>query len=164
MRIPNKYLLISTLIHITPLIILISFMGGGDGDKEEAKDNTVSLKIIENNPSTEKSSTPPSTGTIIIKSPKEKNQKRSECKEAEWYGGIGVYMTGNSVSGVAAGYPADEAGIEAGDSIIYPPSGEIKGEPGSTVELTVRKVSGAIVTLSVIREKICTGPKEKAND
>jgi len=73
-----------------------------------------------------------------------------------FYGGIGiVHGAGNKIETVYPGYPADLAGMEAGDEIISPES-DIRGEIGTEVAIVYKNKTGKIITLRLIRDKICT--------
>jgi len=93
--------------------------------------------------------------------PKSDGPGDKKCKK--WYGGIGITVTFRfdeksstnlvMVNIVSSGYPADKAGLQKGD--IFLGTQEIRGEPGTTLAVTVRR-GNAEFPLTIIREKICT--------
>lgn len=83
---------------------------------------------------------------------KKESKKKSTCKL--FFGGIGVlYANGRGeVYEAYPGYPAANAGIQAGDVILN--AGNIRGEPGSVVQVEVLR--GQLnLTFDVTRAKIC---------
>jgi len=79
-----------------------------------------------------------------------------ECEK--WYGGIGINSkrlspTQEQISNVVDDYPADEAGLKVGD--IITPYGEIRGEPGTSITMIVRR-HDQNTEITIVREKICT--------
>ena len=73
----------------------------------------------------------------------------------DFFGGIGVgidQLTGY-ITKVYPGYPAERLGIQVGD-YVHAEGGNIEGEIGSTVNLTINRL-GLIFTLTTKREKIC---------
>lgn len=91
-------------------------------------------------------------GTITI--PKKKKKVVKQCDK--WYGGIGVYMGWpDTISKVMPGYPADKAGLRAGDMIEPVYENDIKGEPGTVVMIRVTRMGKSYI-ITITRGKICT--------
>jgi hypothetical protein len=99
---------------------------------------------------------PAPAADAMISKPKKK-RKGNDCKDGNWYGGIGVQIQGTFsqalVSHSEEGYPAYEAGIRDGDVISA--ETEMLGEPGTTVEVFVVHKDKTAETLKIIRGKIC---------
>lgn len=103
--------------------------------------------------------------------PKKKQEEFREMMSGE-YGGIGSYIMqrdGNVyISGPQEGTPAAKAGLRPGDLIVTIDSDTVlgltsekvterlKGQPGSTVKIEVRRpyVADSVLTFEVVREKI----------
>lgn len=82
--------------------------------------------------------------------------------DGESYGGIGVYLNyvpearSWVIQDAVAGYPAADAGLSRGDALIFEPGqSDLRGDVGTQVQVKVRKFSGEIVTLTLVRDKIC---------
>ncbi len=81
--------------------------------------------------------------------------KVEDCKD--WFGGIGIHENGlGLVQKVIPGYPAHKAGIKEGDQIIYTSEPDIRGEPGTSFQMTIRTAAGDFRHFTITRDKICT--------
>lgn len=91
---------------------------------------------------------------------KEKKKNNNDCERS--FGGIGVTMSGWSyldditIHKVHKGYPADQAGLQAGDIIREIDGGLIRGEVGSDITLIVKRGDQKYQT-TFKRGKICIG-------
>jgi C-terminal processing protease CtpA/Prc len=159
----------SIVLHTILLALIIaspmcnSGVTGGNppkdkGDTEEVK------KIIEK--SVKDGKEPVEVKLIEMPLKSKAKHGNQDCASGQFYGGIGIYQgiteDGRAIVHEAVvGYPGADAGLETGDLILMPDSDAIKGEIGSEVMLTVRKVkTGEVVILSLIRDKICVEPSE----
>lgn len=96
--------------------------------------------------------------TDIVKSEEQVKREKAkkmiaECKE--YYGGIGVTHNHieDTIVKVHKYYPADEAGILEGDTVINPD--ELRGEIGTPVVVKIIR-KGRRMEFNIIRGKICT--------
>jgi hypothetical protein len=82
-----------------------------------------------------------------------------DCKDS--FGGIGVVMNLGSgmVMEAPEWNPAYKAGIRVGDIILN--NEDIKGPPGTTVEVLVTRDNAHILTFNIVREIICYRTEEK---
>lgn len=92
------------------------------------------------------------------KGDKGKQDKNKELDCETYYSGIGVY-TGLSdqqctISNAVEGYPAYRGGLRAGDRIISPPCGQIRGPEGTQVHIVYIR-NGQVMYVTLTREKIC---------
>jgi len=93
----------------------------------------------------------------LVTEPAKMVHENDDCKR--WFGGIGITVTNLNALGVEIlkvhhGYPAERAGLMAGDVIIHVSDREIRGEVGTEVTLTVLR-SGAPIMFTMLRDKIC---------
>lgn len=77
------------------------------------------------------------------------------------YEGVGIVTTFNGereqvVMEVARGYPADMAGIQPGDILLYYDQMDIAGPKGTTVTINIRR-GDDVFSVVVTRDYICTG-------
>lgn len=161
----KKALIISLSLHILPFIILFLFLKpgvGGSGTKDKRlsnkNSNAKNKKIIP-----KEANTPTEITIITKKGPGIKKPKVVKNKCKDWYGGIGVVLSfsydprGAIVEVAKVGYPAAEAGIEAGDIIRPAIDGEdLLGDPGTQVAILVTR-GEEVYILRVTRGKICVG-------
>ncbi len=148
----KKYYLTSILLHILLLgISLASGQGSGASKKQgnglgqEGQNENIIAR--------------PATVVDIIEIADQDEEGQEKPKEdavncKDWFGGIGVEMFGfDTIAVVYKGYPADKAGIKAGD-IISSRSGEIRGEPGTNVLIIIQRKE-LTLTFNITRDKIC---------
>jgi len=154
----KRYIIVSMLIH--SLFLLFGVFGSS---AKAPKEKPIEVSLESKSRGSKK---PKSDGTII---PIGQNGHKGSDKKNGYYG-IGIYTTNYmvgpdviiKVSQVIAGYPADLAGIEAGDLIT-----EVNGEPLSTkndirgpaeadIVLKVIKKDGSIIYLKIRRSFIST--------
>lgn len=107
-----------------------------------------------------------SPGLSIKKRPiiKAKFKSKVKCVSDFWFGGIGILEDElhNKVDVVYPNYPAEAAGLKAGDIIMLVEGGEIKGDPGTTVKMEIfRPSTNSTLTFSIVRDKICYGTKKE---
>jgi len=156
----KKYLLASTLLHLSLLFISAKHAGnllnqGGKGsgsnlhggvaiDKDIIpKSRTTEVAIIEKHPD------------IIIKSNKHKIVDK-DCP-GSWYGGIGIETVDNgaeTIGTVHSGYPADLAGLLEGDEVVSVEGNYIPGPPGTEVTMLIKR-NGISRVYTITRGKIC---------
>lgn len=165
----SKYLIISVVLHALLFVGFGLSSGEGEGEGEGEGDSTHQA--------------PESSDTKIIDKPQEKQeielieitpeqqeildqarkkqkeqekQKESECKES--FGGIGVMIAFGyeytTITEAVKNYPAYNAGLQAGDIILEPSLLQIKGEIGTSVQLTIKRGSNTF-KIDLIRDKIC---------
>lgn len=163
-------LTVSLAIHaLLAGALLIAHMGGsgnggsGDEAKEQAKEEgktdkdeseiipkekkaPLQVEIVENE------------SGLTKKKPK---PKHADDKCPDFFGGIGVQYSNiepGLVINVPSGYPAEDAGIRAGDRIIAPQLGQIRGEVGTEITVTYISSDGDH-TVTMVRDKICIDKK-----
>lgn len=157
----KKYLLLSTILHLSLLTIAVKHSGDlfnqgskGNGtnrhggvtiDKDVIPKNKAStdVDIIEKHPD------------IIIKSKKHKIVDK-DCP-GNWYGGIGIETVDNGaelIGTVHSGYPADLAGLLEGDEIVSVEGNYIPGPPGTEVTMLIKR-NGLSRIYTITRGKIC---------
>jgi S1-C subfamily serine protease len=155
---------LSLVLHVSTLYILSMHLVPKVEGQEKAQENGIGQpavdhtaivpKVIEVTIQVEDRAGPGKRKPI-----KASKEGLKDCKDNEWFGGIGVYQDGVTgiVNQVFKGYPADAAGISQGDVIITPVQDEIKGAIGSSIKLIIfRPKTGETFTLNLIRAKICT--------
>jgi membrane-associated protease RseP (regulator of RpoE activity) len=154
----KRYIITSMVIH--SLFLLLGIFGP---TQKAPKEKPIEVNLESKSKGAKK---PKADGTII---PIGQNGNKAAEKKNGYYG-IGIYSTNYmvgpdviiKVSQVIAGYPADLAGIEAGDLIT-----EVDGQPLSTkndirgpaeanIVLKVIKKDGSIVYLKIRRSFIST--------
>jgi len=163
-------LTVSLAIHaLLAGILLIAHLGGsgsgGNGDeakeqaKEEGKPDKEESDII---PKEKKA---PLEVEIVERveglTKKKPTPKHAEDKCPDFFGGIGVQYSNvepGLIIDVPSGYPAEDAGIRAGDRIIAPQLGKIRGEVGTEVVVTYISSDGEH-TVTLVRDKICIDKK-----
>lgn len=167
--------IISFLLHVS-LFIIAGLIGAGTGykdggsgnEKNGAKEGSqfqgvdASTVMEKERPTEVTLYEPPEEKATIIKPKKPKKKvinADEECPD-KWYGGIGV-MTGfdfkdglDTIERVFIGYPADLAGLQAGDRIISVSDKQIIGTPGSPIEFTIKRGS-QILYFKFNRGKVC---------
>ena len=96
----------------------------------------------------------PKDEIIIPKTAKSTNVK--SCDKS--FGGVGIIISQlGRISYVASGYPADKAGVLAGDIVLFPTdTKDIKGVVGTEVELMILRGEDTM-RFNMIRETICIG-------
>lgn len=152
-----KSLIIHALIFSVPLWTIPGCNGGG---KKQAGNPNEKVEIRPKD-SPEEQTAPDEIEVALVTIPKKKVETEvKECVDDKWYGGIGIVETYTpegeiAVAEAVAGYPAARAGIEKGDVILTNTS-RIRGEPGTIVEVGIRKLSGEIIIYTITRAKICT--------
>jgi hypothetical protein len=75
-----------------------------------------------------------------------------------WYGGVGIVLnlTTMQIIEIFPDYPAWRAGLRVGDSILgISGNEEIKGEPGTLVELIIQRGEDVAFKKIIKRERIC---------
>ena len=92
--------------------------------------------------------------------PKKKPKVADKECPGKWYGGVGI-QTGfdmqrrlTTIERVFIGYPADLAGLQAGDIILSINDKEILGEPGTPISFLIER-NGQVLTFSFNRGKVC---------
>jgi len=148
------YLLFSAAVHASIAILLLMTSGGSgafDGDHNGSKRNGQE-SYVEIIPKPSDSEHSGRSGEGIGKKSK-KPKKEEKCDH--YYGGVGIQRsyTGETVTEVYKGYPADRAGIKVGD-IVLNPQNVIRGEVGSTIRIVVYS-NRTTTVYNLIREKIC---------
>lgn len=156
----RRYLFASLIIHL--LFLGIGFNSGkGSGDSDAESNNSdekqIAVQIIDKIPE-EKEFKPKVEEEKGLGMAPPQAPVEPDC--VKFFGGIGVTY-GNPmdfggfgvVRTVHRGYPAERAGIQAGDQILN--HSQIRGEIGSRVEVRILRGSETL-TFSIIREKICT--------
>ncbi len=151
----KRYYFTSILIHIVllALIIIRGAPGGsepnGDGEGGHSREKLYD-KILP--PPVDKSVELTFDGYDDIAAKKKK--RLEDCKT--WYGGIGILQNlFGEIQEVFPDYAADKVGLQPGDLITAQSEMEIKGEPGSTITLTITKKDGRVLIVPIVREKIC---------
>ena len=163
----KKYYLLSLIVHII-MLVFISTFGTGNGDNSDQGDGTGKYNKdgLGKYAGDSKTIIPKTVEIEIVTLPKDgkgKNKKRSkkskgviDCKDNQWYGGIGVEIDPGSgvILKVIEGYPAFKAGIEQLDTIIGKIE-DITGPVGSKLTLDVKKRDEVYRSYVLIREKVC---------
>lgn len=168
----KKFILISLIIHA----ILFGSLGpkgcgsgsgggragtytGGDSGSEKGANKDINVDIIEkpNKSEVEQVKDEKKDEKADIVTQQMSKPKRRECDK--WFGGVGIQITfqnplGTEITQVYSGYPADEAGLRAGDIILWVDSKEIRGEPGTTVKMIILR-GGQELHFSIVRDRIC---------
>lgn len=100
---------------------------------------------------------------IKVKKKKSKKQRApGDCDN--FFGGIGINLDVRTpgryqyIEKVFDGYPAQAAGLRAGDKIVEPSVIDITGQIGTGFHLTYLR-DGSYYTVWIIRDKICTSGK-----
>jgi C-terminal processing protease CtpA/Prc len=164
----KRYLIASLLIHLS-FVLFLALHGGEDsasggrpaGNGAQAgsayKHDDIRPKVVE-----VEMREAPHEKDSQVPAQKEASRALRECEGDKWYGGIGVEENffEDLVIKVYPGYPAAEAGIQAGDKIItvngMPTNiNDVRGTPGTTAIVTVDR-GGQFLTFSIVRDKICT--------
>ena len=161
---------VSLLLHA--LLFLGANGKGGNNGKDGKGGNPQAIHvIIVDKPApkkvVDKPKPPTKTKSKVVKKrllpPPELLIVDHKCEE--FYYGVGYQNGGQGgcrVVGVPKGYPADRAGLRVGDLVMNPMGGECpgRGDLGTTLTIVVMRGSQAL-TLSMVREKICTSKEEK---
>lgn len=97
------------------------------------------------------------------KSGKGKQVAESDCKSNHFYTGIGIISAMGMVVDVAAGGPADKAGVRAGDTIFNSSVlGRDRHPVGTKLELNIYR-DDKDFKVTVVIEKICYVEQQEAN-
>lgn len=83
---------------------------------------------------------------------KTQKPKVEECP-GKSYNGIGVQLAFDTINKVFKGYPAEAAGLEVGDVIVWA-DGEMLGDQGTALHLRIQRGT-EIIEKTVIRGKVC---------
>jgi C-terminal processing protease CtpA/Prc len=168
---------VSVWLHLATFLILTALTlvpeGGSEGPGGDFKKQGGSDKqenIIERSVEIEVFTLPDEKGDLKAEKPQKKSEGVKECEGNNWFGGIGVRMAGFSHGGeeigeVFAGYPAEKVGLQKGDVVRFVDGqpynfGEIRGEPGTSLILTIyRPSTDQVMDLFIVRDKICTQEK-----
>ena len=137
-------LLLSVMVHVCLLYQTIS--------------SSPSLPPLPPPPPSSGNTSPHSAKIKIIE--KEHTVRKIDCKN--FYYGIGITTTpsGNKVARVYRGYPAWEAGLLAGDTIIEPEISKIRGTKGTLVRIKIFR-NGEVIILDMTRAQICGVIKDR---
>ena len=160
-----KSLKLSILLHVLPLMITvllglvgISSCSYSNNQHKGSQANNQNNKSLPGN-------TPQTIEIEVIPKINQPNGDNSNnCKK--WYGGIGINidLSKGRIIDVYEGYPAELAGLKAGDELDnISANTEIRGEPGTDVTLVfLRPTGNEEYTRSVYnikRAKICIDEK-----
>lgn len=166
--------LASIWVHLAAVLVVLAFShaqtgqsdqagpGGKGGTESEATHiipKSIEIEVVE--PEDDKGDMP------MQAKPETPSEGIKECEGDKWFGGIGVQMSGFSNGGeeigeVFPGYPADKVGLQKGDVVRFVDGqpynfGEIRGEPGTSLILTIyRPSTNETQDLFIVRDKICT--------
>lgn len=158
----KRYFFASSVLHII-LLIYLSLIGGAQGQGISSgfpKQGQIVPKVVE----VEVRESLDPGNDVKMPEPKKSLTGLHECKDDNWYGGVGIYQSildGTTIAEVIQGYPASRAGIRKGDVVVLvngaPESGtdHIRGDPGTEVTITVNR-SGERLTFTMVRDRICT--------
>jgi hypothetical protein len=166
--------ILSVLLHLSFFLFIATYQGGGDSGHpgkvrekgNQAREMQKPVDIVPKVVDVEIITMEKGPGKIpAVSTPPEKKSPVGikQCEGDKWFGGIGImddWMQGDVIEQVYAGYPAARAGLKVGDKILYvdglpPDIGQIRGEPGTVVILTISRL-GATYQIPIVREKICT--------
>jgi len=154
---------ISVLLHLLVLIIATPTIklkmgkkGGGDKQKQV---EIIPAKITE---VTMLDRTP---GPSVKKKPIQKKRFKSTvaCMYDSWFGGIGIQEdeSRKRIDIVYPGYPAENAGLKADDTILSTDA-PIRGDPGTVLNIVIfRPSSNETLTFQIIRDRICYGERKR---
>jgi C-terminal processing protease CtpA/Prc len=161
-------LILSTAIHlllVAALLVTVDEMSNprlekpknsGDQDEGQSRKGFDAKNIIEKQRPTEVTIIDPLEDDMVIKGI-QKVDVNKECP-GKWYGGIGIQEDIRSskevIEIVFKGYPADIAGLEAGDEIVWVSSRQIIGDPGTSIDMIVLRGSRTI-RFHLTRGKVC---------
>jgi hypothetical protein len=166
----RKSFIVSTAVHITP-ILLLALLGGQGGIGDGKNKNGVGEDQTNNNGSGKhkdagniipkpEEATPTVVELVARKTPSKVKKKKQVTKKSnkdcpEYFGGIGItHGPMNIVLDAPEGYPAAEAGIKKGD-ILLSPVESIRGPIGTEVTVLYKNEDG-VHEVTIIRGKICT--------
>lgn len=128
--------------------------GGKGGSTEQDKFKAdIILPPIQARVVEEKDIPQPKT-EVASKLPARKKIQPADDRCETYYGGIGVRTERNVVTVVFAGYPAEQAGILVGDTVVSPPSTQIRGEIDEPITVRVLR-NGELIDFELFRTKIC---------
>jgi C-terminal processing protease CtpA/Prc len=175
----KRAILVSLLLHLSILLVFLRSGGGGncqgpnctDQPQEEGKSGNSG----NSNNKDERIEPKPLEAMVVPESVLEevkkqanqmsleeklKKEQRERVKQIQascelWFGGIGVTLEINNnsiIREVAAGYPAEMAGLQAGDQITSEET--VRGEVGTPVTILVRR-GDRMFEVTIVREKIC---------
>lgn len=146
----NRYIIISAIVHIVLIFGLLgNNQGGGTTGGAASPKAPVQIVVKEE---TKPTAPPKAKGP----GPKASTKHVEACDKS--FGGVGLYLTGQQDSGmvdrVVAGYPAYNAGIQAGDRFQVVGDVSLQGEIGTAVTVLIER-SGEVFRLTLTRVKIC---------
>lgn len=157
-RSPKKrYLIASVLIHASLLILLLLHRGGSsDSDSDGKGKGGRDVNIVDKPTEIELVS----SSSAKERGPMLQRPLMPDCKHGS-FGGIGIYFDpfSGKIDRVFSGYSADRAGILPDDEVVSPGFMDIKGDPGTYIEMVIyRSSTDQTIRLTVVRDKICTEP------
>lgn len=147
--------LISILTHASLIAILLITGGAGNGNFDRTNKGSKLGGVDENNKIVPKPSEYTEITRVGSGHGKKSKKTKKDVKCERYYGGIGIQRsyTGDFITEVYSGYPADRVGMKVGDQILNHTE-VIRGEVGTTVRVILKNKSG-ILTYNLVREKIC---------
>lgn len=164
-------------MHSFPFILMLLLMGGagnGKGETERQREEQKKKEARHKHQSGEQIEIIPKDLPVeisLIPMPgagkkKSAHQPHEKDKCEHFYGGIGVLHNPmdeqeSTVLAAPEGYPAQLAGIKAGDVVVLPKIEEIKGPVGTQVTVTYKTIEGETKTVTLTRDKICVNTKIK---
>jgi hypothetical protein len=176
----KRSILISLLLHLSLLLVFLRSGGGGNCQGPNCTDQPPGNSDKQGNGNQAKEDSgkiePKSIEAMVVPesvleevkkqenqmslAEQEKKAQRERVKQIQaecklWFGGIGVVLEtfdNSIIAEVAAGYPAEMAGLQAGDRIS---SNElVRGEVGTPITLMVNR-GNRMFEVTIVREKIC---------
>lgn len=146
---------LSLLLHASLFGLLAVKMPGceqqGEGEGANGKDKPISIIAkIDNEPINVEMIELPLEKKKAVPAYQKATHKDKPC--SLFYGGIGITTSGNYVTEVYPGYPADKAGFRAGMTILN--SESIRGEIGTIIAVQIQEPQGVRV-MELVRDKIC---------
>jgi hypothetical protein len=147
-------LFLSLLIHALLVAPLLFSAPKSGGHPAFAKRELVVILEKPADSSKDTKTKPTLKDEIALQRSKQARHLKDECPH--FYGGVGLeYDFGRTdrVTQVVAGYPADLAGVRAGDILLN--ADELEGAPGTPVIIKIER--SGYLEFSTYRDKICTG-------
>lgn len=153
----DRYLYVSLLIHVLLIGFLFVHFPHRDKSSNDSGDPLVNVEIIEHEDKKDVPEVPKIVPVADLPVPKKISKESDDCPH--FFGGIGVTINtlnpiGEEITIVHHGYPAEAAGMMAGDIIVAVEGGSVTGEVGTTVNMTVYR-NGQSLQFSIVRGKIC---------